>query len=299
MKNKQGEVSLDDKSVCMIVDFNKIGNSKRVATAAIEVDADKTMLRVNKSLLDSPEFDAIKQHDGYTKRWLYTRSLPSLFKSGIFRIPNTLLVEVDEYLQERSKERAKLVKTFVASYPERVAEALHSLRVLGAASDYKSPEEAATEFSLTWRYIAFSVPDSLKAIRKGLFERENKKTEKLFIEANAEIQNMLRESMAGFVDSLVSKLSDKSDGKAKRIHQSKLDKMADFIATFDARNIVDDVQLKALVVKARDLMKGVDTDKLKDSDGVREKVKVGFEKIKKQLDGMIVDKPSRRFGSFE
>jgi hypothetical protein len=287
--------TLDDKSVLLVVDFHKLGNTRKVSTSQIEVDADKSMLHVNKTLLDSPEFDAIKTHDGRTRSWLYTRALPSLFKEGVFRVPNTLVVEVDEYLAQRSAERKTLVGYFRQSYPMRVQEALTRLNGLGNATDYLDADEAARKFGLTWRYITFATPDALKNLKAGLFEREKQKIATLVQEAGEEIKTVLRVQMSALVKRMITQLTPTADGKRKKIYESLTGNVADFLDTFDARNIADDVELKALVERARTVLAGVDPLILRNAEDIRKDVKDGFEQIGTQLDKMIIDKPARHF----
>lgn len=287
--------TLDDKSVLLVVEFHKLGNTRRVNTAQIEVNADKSMVHVNKSLLDSDEYDAIKTHDGKTRQWLYTRALPSLFKEGVFRVPNTLVVEVDEYLNRRAIQRQQLVSAFHKAYDERVSEALQRLGGLGNASDYLDADEAASKFGLTWKYVTFATPDALKNLKEGLFEREKEKIVQMVADANEEIRTVLRVQMAALVKRMVTQLTPTADGRRKKIYDSLTGNIDDFLNTFNARNIANDVELQKLVQKARDVLRGIDPEILRNEEDTRKVVKEGFEQINKALDSMIVDKPARKF----
>lgn len=287
--------TLDDKSVLLVVGFHRLGNTRKVSTSQIEADADKTMLHVNKNLLDAREYDAIKTHDGKTRAWLATRALPSLFKEGVFRVPNTLVVEVDEYLTARATERKELVEGFRKSYTQRVTEAVQRLSGLANINDYFTADDACEKFRLTWRYVTFSTPDALKNLRAGLFEREKEKVARMVSEASEEIRSVLRVQMSALVKRMVTQLTPSADGKKKKIYDSLIGNIADFLATFNARNLADDAALQALVETARRTIAGVGPELLRDSDGIREDVKKGFETIQSELDKMIVDKPARVF----
>lgn len=287
--------TVDDKSVLLVVDFHKLGNTRKVSTSKISVDADKSMLHLNKNLLDSPEYDAIKTHDGKTRQWLYTRALPSLFKEGVFRVPNTMVVDVDDYLAKRATERQELVGYFQQAYSLRVGEAMQRLNGLANQNDYLTAEDAAGKFGMTWRYITFATPDALKNLKAGLFERERDKLADLVQSASEEIRTVLRVQMQALVKRMITQLTPTSDGKKKKIYDSLTGNIDDFLATFKARNIADDVELQALVEKARQVLHGVDADMLRGEEFVRTSVKDGFDQINKQLSAMIVDKPTRQF----
>src|SRR5258708_6959581 len=54
---------LAQRTVFIRVSFGLIGNSRKVPNSAVEVDTDKDLIRVNKTLLDSKELKAIKSAD--------------------------------------------------------------------------------------------------------------------------------------------------------------------------------------------------------------------------------------------
>jgi hypothetical protein len=292
------KTSIEEKSVLLVLEFKLMGNTRTVDNRQVTVDAEKDRTKTTKKLIESPAFDAIRSHDSKTRAFLYSRSLPSLFKEGVFRIPNTFVADVDDYLIARATERKALVKEFRKEYVNAVKEAATDLRSLFNPADYPHADDITAEFNLQWSYVAFSTPDTLKGIKSGLFEREKKKTAELFRSANEEIKNLLRASTAELVNFMVEKLSTKPGEKTKRIHESTIAKYQDFLATFDARNLVDDTELKGIVDKAKKLISTASVDDLKEGGALREKVKEGFTAIKSEIDKMIVVNPARKF-SFE
>src|ERR1700691_3676436 len=78
-------VDLVRKTVCIKVRLSMMGNTRKVSTAHVEVDADKDLLRVSKHLLDSAELKAIARFDGEIRRYLYNLCLP--FEIGIHLLP--------------------------------------------------------------------------------------------------------------------------------------------------------------------------------------------------------------------
>ena len=68
-----------------------------------------------KTLLDSPELQAIRTLDGDVRRYLYDTCLP--FEVGIHLLPLGLLETVDEKLNEFREKRRVLVEVFLARLP--------------------------------------------------------------------------------------------------------------------------------------------------------------------------------------
>ena len=64
------------------------------------------------------------------------------------------------------------------------------------------------------------------------------------------------------------------------------------------KNIADDKELKTLVGKAKDLLKGVDPEILRDDEAARQQVHAGMAEIKETLDKLVVERPTRMI-SFE
>jgi len=135
----------------------------------------------------------------------------------------------------------------------------------------------------------------LKNLREGLFQREREKLAKSVADAAEEIKTVLRVQMAALVKRMVVQLTPNKEGKKKKIYDSLVGNVADFLATFNARNLANDSQLQALVDQARRAIAGVSPELLRESDGIRESVQTGFVAIQTELDKMIVDKPARQF----
>jgi hypothetical protein len=67
------------------------------------------------------------------------------------------------------------------------------------------------------------------------------------------------------VSHLRDRLEDQPDGKPQRLRESTVQKLRDFLATFDLRNVVDDQELKEQVDSARALLAGKTTDAIRNT----------------------------------
>ncbi len=59
--------------------------------------------------------------------------------------------------------------------------------------------------------------------------------------------------------------------------------------------MTDDRELAELVNRARQLLDGVDTEAIRDTETLRDRIRTGMAQIGERLDGMIVERPSRKF----
>ncbi len=284
---------LAQKTVCVKVHLGLLGNTRKVGTSNIEVDADKKLIRVTKVLIDSEELRMIRRLDGELRRYLDDTCLP--FEAGIHLLPLPLLETVDEELQQFEQKRSELVANFLSAYPALCQQAAERLRTLHDPRDYPPSDLVRSRFAFTWQYVSFGVPGQLREVSARVFENEREKAARLMSEASEEIQQVLRSALAEMVEHLRERLTEDADGKPKQLRESAVQKLRAFLDTFDFRNVTDDRELKGQVEKARALLNGVNTDAIRNVDALRAQVREGMAAIASRLDTMIVNKPSRKF----
>ncbi len=294
MKPNTG-TGIADRSVGLLLRFSRFGSRRSISSDQVEVEADKSLIHVSKDILDSRELQAISRFDLYTRVWVMTRALPSeLYKAGAYLIPVDVLEEVYQYLTTRMKAREQLIEQFIEAYPALKKAAKERLKDLFDPRDYPAEAEMGSAFTMSFQVIEHTSPGSkLRAISKMMFEREREKYEEMWANAGAQIKDALRESMADLVGHLVERLSGDNDGKPKRIHETRVKAVEEFLDSFGKRNIVDDTELAALVEQAKKIISGVDVKQLREDDKLRARVVIGFSEVKAALDTMLIDRPGR------
>jgi hypothetical protein len=297
IKTKTTNLNITDRAIVLAVDFHKLGNHRKLKNHQYDVDADRKMITASKRLLDSAELKKLSRFDSKIRDYVSARALPSMFK-GFWLVPYDLLEQVDSQLEQFAKERRDIVEEFLTAYPKLIEKSAELLRTTFNPNDYPTVEQVRSTFGLYWRYVSFGVPEQLEQIKADVFKREQEKAAKHWEAATEEMRNLLRANMSEMVDHMIDRLEPGEDGKVKVFRASMMDGVHDFISTFEARNITDDSQLKTLVSKARDLVDGVAHENLKTDAELRAKIKAGMAKIKKQLDPLVVVRPTRklRFG---
>lgn len=295
----EAPTSMLDRAVCITVELNCLGNRSTVPKDLIDVDADKDILSVSKTLIDSPELVAIKRKDQQIRSYLYSQCIQSGFRWGFYLVPYASIERVEAQLKKFSDERQVLVEALLLVYLAQVEAAQGKRRAIYNRSEYRTLQQAQASFSFTWQYVQFGVPGKLKSVSKAMFEAEQGKAKAKWAEAEAQVQQLLRASMAELVDHMVEKLTGtREGGKPKIFKDSMVANIKEFLDTFRERNITDDGELDGLVERARLLMDGVDPASLRGNDSMRAYVRDGFSQIQASLDGMIVDRPARSI-SFE
>lgn len=283
-------------SVCLILQFSRLRTKRAVGSDEIDVDADKSLIHVAKSILDSEELRNVSHYDHETRRWIKRRSTPfELLGGGIYLLPVDFLQDVYAYLENRETGRAGLISKFEDVYPEKIKEAKKRLGKLFDATEYPSARAVKDAFQMTFRIVEWGTPEKkLRAISKAMYEKEAKKAEQEWTNATEQIRDALRASMGDLVTHLVERLGGAEDGKPKRFRESTLKNVQEFLDLFEKRNLTQDGELAKLVVKAKKIVEGVDAESLRDDEKLRGQVVKQFAEIKTVMDGMLETKPARR-----
>jgi hypothetical protein len=191
-----------------------LGNTRKVSSSQVEVDADKAQILVSKRLLASPELQAIRTLDGELRRYLYDTCPP--FEVGIHLLPLGLLETVDEKLSEFREKRSVLAEVFLDAYPRMCPEAVGRLRTLHNPADYPPMEEVRSRFTFSWQYVSYGVPEQLREISARMFEIERDKAVHSMSEACAELQQVMRASLLEPVSHLRDRLVQVTRYKARK-----------------------------------------------------------------------------------
>ena len=306
----QQKHSIVDSTVFLRVSFGVPGNSRRVnnddvlkfsmtETQDNQTNGDTRMLKVSKELLESPELAAIKKNDGITYNWLRKQCLPYT-DMGVMLLPigqdGYFVKHVNDRLEAYKDERNDLVAAFLDKYPARINEAREKLEPLGLFNieDYLSVEEIKHKFFMQWRIFSFAVPETLKKIK--LFDAETAKLQETFQIAQEQITLLMRESLYDLTKHLQDVLTPSEDGKQKRIFASAVTNIQDFLDTFSARNITNDMELAELVNKAKQLLDpSVSASSLKKDEAFKETVLGNVKALTNQLASLVENVPGRKF----
>ena len=268
------------------------GMKKKVDKNLITVDADIDAVTASKELLECEEFDAVQTFQAQARLWVLTRALPAhkTLKRGFYRLPNSLIGEVDRELEERKQEWENLVVKFLDVYWQKVEEAKVRLRSLYDAGDYPSLDRMRGAFKFDWSYLQLSVPESLDS---RIAAREQEKFNLARQEALAECRDALRGGLSELVDRAVESLKSDKDGNPMRFKSTLVEKMNDFLEYFNVRNIANDTDLRLLVEKTKAVMAGVDTRTLKDNRTIRETIQAKLAEVKDVLDTNLISQKTR------
>lgn len=254
-------------------------------------DVDPSYVNAHKRLVDGKALSAVESIRSEARAWLSSQSLPFPLDGAVF-VPADQIERIDAKLATFRTRYEEAVAEFVADYPTLREDARTLLGSLYSASDY--PADVRARFAFSWRFLSLSPASEAQLLNPALVEQERQKFQQLMAQATEAAVTELRVRFAACVDHVVDRLSGDDDGKPKIFRDSLVGNLRDFLDGFQALNVCDDKQLAALVERARTTIEGLDADDLRKNGSTREHVASKMADVQAALDGMLVDRPTRK-----
>ena len=290
-------------AVVVALTVYQYGENRKIATSEIDLGQsaegekpDPEMVSAHKRLFkDCKELKAVREYLNDTKQFVVRRSLPSMFKGGVYLIPTSQVEAVDNWLIERNAGLPTVVKAFADVLETRIEENKKRLANLSHDPEWPTVSQIMNAYRFEWRFLTFDTPSALKGLSRGLWEREAEKARASIVEVREAGETLLRLKMQELVARMVDRLTPDADGKPKVFRNTLVPNLSEFLDVFDSRNeIVQDAELARLATRAKMLLDGVDSEMLRNEEGVRNAVVGGFAKIQSALDTMVTKKPTRQ-----
>lgn len=297
---------LTESTVLFTMSFHMgIGRMRQIKVTVSDTTADPSKLRHQKLLIESEALEAIRSGDGRIKRWVESKTCKFGMGDSQMLVPGAYFDEVyDAVLNYAENERPILVAAFMKEYRELEAKDFAPIaNALGdkfVRSEYEPADVVESGFGFTFRPIPLGVPDDqMSRFTKNVrtVEREKQKANALMLRAANDWRQTLRQIGYESVVTLQEILKPTDDGKRKKLFDSTVDKLQDYLSSYNVRNITDDSEYAAHVDTLKSIMAGVTTEKLRHSENLKDKVGKQLDMVKAQLSTMVEVQAGRRFRS--
>lgn len=275
-----------------------IGRMRQIRDLKVETTADKSQLRHQKQLIDSPELDEIRSQDGYLTRHLNARSSKYdeatrfVHQSEMGTLYRTLVAY-------QTIRRPKLVADFMKKYRELeavdfapLAEALGDQFDRG---DYPKSDVVEAGFSFEF-YIRPVGKIDLDGLPSFIIEAELAKDKAKREAAVEEWKDTLRLAGQKVVDALFNAVRPVvNDGKRRAIQPATVKNLQEFLSTYNLRDLAGDAEYHTKVIAPlKELMKGVDPERLRHSEQQKAYIAKRIEEIRKDA-ALLVQATGRKF----
>ncbi|MBX3452774.1 MAG: hypothetical protein KF777_24775 [Planctomycetaceae bacterium] len=260
--------------------------------AADSFGAEGKFLSAGKKLLDTshPAFKAVTAIRGRAVAYWKGVSLP-FPEPGVRLIRQNSLTDFDDQIAAFRAELDEAVAELDRHYDELRSAARNRLGDLFDASDY--PPSLIGAFAIEHDFPSVEPPPYLQQLSPELYRQECERVQARFDEAVRLAEAAFMEELAKLVEHLTERLSGDVDGKPKVFRDSAVENLAEFFERFRQLNVGSNEQLDELVVRAQQVIRGVEPQQLRDSQSLRQQVSTQLSSVQSALDGLLVDRPRR------
>ena len=246
-----------------------------------------------KTLLVSPELDALMKWISDRRELFKQFGLPNPLQDSTTIIEIPYIPDVEALAEKTELELPMEVEKFLAVYPAQVQAQEAELGPLFNKLDYKTVEAIRGMFKFRYDWTGHGALEALKQTNIAFYTKAMERAAEQWKEIEAKGIVLMRETIEKMVTTLIGAL----DPEAQKFHPSAVSKITEFCDSFSRRNICKDAELEAQIEKIKEIVSGVNIDKLsagKSGDAaLREKVRKQMEAAKATLSELVVDAQER------
>jgi len=246
-----------------------------------------------KPLLVSPDLDALMKWISDRRELFKQFGLPNPLQDSTTIIEIPYIPDVEALAEKTELELPMEVEKFLAVYPAQVQAQEAELGPLFNKLDYKTVEAIRGMFKFRYDWTGHGALEALKQTNVAFYKKAMDRAAEQWKEIEAKGVVMMRETIAEMVTALADSLTSKEDGSKKKFYPSAITKIDEYISNFQRRNICKDAELETAITGLKDLLSGVNVDKLsageKGDQALREEVRKRMETMKSVLSELVVD----------
>jgi len=266
-------------------EFKKTVNSDELIN---DEGIDTNLISTTTRLIDKTYVEAISKHDSHMKRRLNALSLRSAFAgNGMVLLPNMLVGHALKMIELYEKERGRLVNDLIDNWDRAVREVEMRNPSVFKQSDYPSKEAIRSKFSISYRLLSVSVPDKLKDIDPKLHAKLVEEDRARVQEDMAQIRGALRVGFVEIVETMLDKIRGIGRGERKTFKSGYVETVRDFLATFPAKDLTNDTEMREAVTKAQQLLSGVSPDAIRNNLETKVAIERGLSEITSSISNWV------------
>jgi len=263
------------------------------AQAAETFGAEGQYLSAAKKLLDTrcPAFQAVTAVRNRVLAYWRGMSLPYP-EPGIRLIRQDRIEQFNDQMTEMRQDLLEAAQQLDRQLPALKQAAKDRLGELYNPADY--PNSLEDLFAVQWEFPSVEPPEYLLQLKPELYEQERRRMTARFEEAVTLAEEAFTAELARLVSHLTDRLTGTEDGKPRIFRDSALENLHEFFERFRSLSVRSNQQLEEVVRTAQKALRGVEPQKLRDAQSLREEVAKKLSGVQSVLDGMMVERPRRK-----
>ena len=266
--------------------------SEQKAQAADTFGAEGAFLSAGKKLLDTahPAFKAVTAIKGRIIALWKSMSLPYP-EPGIRLIRQDQIETFNTQIDSLKAELDEAVRQLDQHFADMKSAARERLGSLYNPADY--PPSLLGLFSVAHDFPSVEPPDFLAQLNPEIYRQECERVAARFDEAVELAEQAFIEELQDLVSHLTERLTGETDNRPKVFRDSAINNLTEFFQRFRSLNVRSNDQLDALVAQCQQIVRGVEPQTLRDSQGVRQQVATQLSQVENVLDTLLTDRPRR------
>lgn len=290
--------SLVEKTVFLHLRFGTFGNFRK-SEVELNTTAVETRFRKQKMLLDSPQLKSISKADLAIKTMIYeVYCLPGKELQGMKLVPTLRASKVGQLLKNyRDVTRPALIDAFMEVYESQREQAEKELKDEFNPALYPTTTQMRAEFEMYFNFVSFDVPAKLEKFDPELFKQSQEDHQAKIMFAAEEIIKAMRATALLAVEKLHDGLTGVGsvDGKPKKLFAAHIENLKTFIGDFNIMNCGDDAELAEDMAKLAKIMEGVDIDKVRENDTMKDALLSGINDVANHMVALAEPTSGRKF----
>jgi len=261
--------------------------------AAESFGAEGNYLSAGKKLIDTkhPAFKAVTSMRSRIVSYWRGVSLP-FPEPGVRLIRQDDVSVVDHRLSEMKADLLDTVIELDREFADLKLAARQRLGQLFNDADY--PSSLRGLFDVAWDFPSIEPPAYLQQLSPQLYDQECERITLRFNEAVQLAEQAFTDELGKLVSHLSERITGAEDGKPKVFRDTAITNLTEFFERFKHLNIRSNEQLDQLVNQAQGIVRGVQPQALRTSEGLRQRVSKQLAGVQSALEGLLVDRPRRR-----
>lgn len=263
--------------------------------AANEFDALSEMVSASKKLINTkhPSYKAVNKAINKARQYWVSMTVPYP-DDGMRLLRCDRVTEFEYGLDQIREELRQALDDFESDFWKIKNQARHELGDLFCENDY--PANVVDLFKINHEYNDVNPAKHLMELHPEIYAREQARVRQRFEQAIEMAESAFIEELNGLLEHCIERLTDAdASGKPKKFNDSLIGNFREFVDRFAKLDVKSNNDLSKVVNQLKAITAGTSPDLLRRSNGFREAFREHMEVAKQAINGMIVDRPKRRF----
>lgn len=267
-------------------------SSEQKSLAAETFGAAGDSISAGKKLIDTrnEHYQALTSIRSQINRFWKENSLPYP-EPGIRLIKLDRIDEFNETLEGYRGDLEAGVERLNDHYAEMLDAARQRLGSLFDNDDY--PADLNDQFAVRWDFPSVEPPDYLRQLNPDLYREQSRRVAERFDRALQMAEQAFMDELERLVNHLAERLSGDDDGQRKIFRDSAVTNLNEFFERFRDLNVSSDEELEELVDRCEHLIRGVEPQRLRDSETLRRSISTQLSAVQSSLDQLMINRPRR------